>query len=120
MWGWRRTDLPNPDEPQDDDPRKYDAVLRRKTRRSVGWTLLRVGSDQLFAFIVFVVLARLLSPAEFGAFAIAQAFAEIGRAVAISGMVQNIVRAKRMSRALADTVFWTNMAMSIVLAITSS
>jgi O-antigen/teichoic acid export membrane protein len=117
MRGWRRIDLTNLDEPQDDDPRKYDAVLRKKTRRSVAWTLLRVVSDQLFAFIVFVVLARLLSPAEIGAFAIAQAFAEIGRAIAISGMVQNIVRAKRMSRALADTVFWTNMAMSIVLAL---
>jgi O-antigen/teichoic acid export membrane protein len=109
--------LKNLDEPQDDDPRKYDAALRRKTRRSVGWTLLRVASDQVFAFVVFVVLARLLTPAEIGAFAIAQAFAEIGRAVAISGMVQNIVRAKRMSRALADTVFWTNMAMSMVLAL---
>lgn len=112
-----RTDLKNPEEPQDDNPRRYDATLRRKTRRSVGWTLLRVASDQVFAFIVFVILARLLSPAEIGAFAIAQAFAEIGRAVAISGMVQNIVRAKRVTRALADTVFWTNMAMSTMLAL---
>jgi O-antigen/teichoic acid export membrane protein len=109
--------LTNLDEPRDDDPREYDGVLRRKTRRSIAWTLLRVASDQAFAFIVFVVLARLLSPAEIGAFAIAQAFSEIGRAIAISGMVQNVARAKWMSKALADTVFWTNMAMSIVLAL---
>src|SRR5262245_14976256 len=73
----------------DDDLELYDESLRRKTRWSILWTVVRIASDQVFSFVVFVVLARLLSPADFGAFALAMAFAEVTRVIAISGMVQN-------------------------------
>lgn len=112
----RRPELRQPTDPQDDGPSTYDDTLRRKTRGSILWTVLRILSDQVFAFVVFVVLARLLSPADFGIFAVAQAVAEIGRAVAIGGMVQNIPRAKKLTPALADTVFWSNLVSSLVLA----
>ncbi len=111
-----RSELRNPIDPFDDQPAIYDGILRKKTRWSILWTVLRILTDQVFAFIVFVVLARLLSPADFGIYAIAQAVAEIGRAIAITGMVQNIPRAKKLTPALADTVFWSNLATSLVLA----
>ncbi len=112
----RRSELRKPTDPDDDKPASYNDTLRRKTRWSILWTILRILSDQVFAFVVFVVLARLLSPADFGIYAIAQAVAEIGRAIAIGGMVQNIPRAKKLTPALADTVFWTNLVSSLVLA----
>src|SRR5512138_3496419 len=86
----RRFALRQPIESEDDEPQRYDADLRRKTRWSILWTVVRVGSDQVFSFIVFVILARLLSPREVGTFALAMAFAEVSRIVAIQGMVQNI------------------------------
>jgi O-antigen/teichoic acid export membrane protein len=103
--------------PSGDEPSLYDEDLRRKTRWSILWTVVRITSDQLFSFVVFVILARLLSPAEFGTFALAIAFSEISRVIAIGGMVQNIPRAKKLTPALADTVFWTNLAMSVVVAL---
>jgi O-antigen/teichoic acid export membrane protein len=112
----RRSELRQPIDPQDDRPSIYDDTLRRKTRGSVLWTVLRILSDQVFAFVVFVILARLLSPSDFGIYAIAQAVAEIGRAIAIGGMVQNIPRAKKLTPALADTVFWCNLVSSLALA----
>lgn len=113
----RRSELRKPIDPQDDSPAAYDGSLRRKTRWSILWTVIRILSDQVFAFVVFVVLARLLSPAEFGTYAIAQAVAEISRAIAIGGMVQNIPRARKLTPALADTVFWTNLTSSVILAL---
>ena len=62
----------------------FDGELRRKTRRSVGWTIARAVSDQFFSFVVFVLLAQLLSPADIGIFAMAYVFAEVGRIVATS------------------------------------
>ncbi|MEZ5831879.1 MAG: oligosaccharide flippase family protein [Dongiaceae bacterium] len=112
----RRSELRRPIDPEDDKPGLYDDKLKRKTRWSILWTVVRIASDQLFSFIVFVALARLLTPAEFGIYAIAQSVAELSRAVAIGGMVQNIPRAKKLTPALADTVFWTNMASSLFLA----
>ena len=75
----------------------YSEDLKKKTRSSIWWTVFRVASDQVFSFVVFVILARLLSPQEIGTFAIAIVFSEIGRVIAIEGMVQNIPRAKTMS-----------------------
>jgi len=103
-------------EPEDDEPGIYNEDLRKKTRWSILWTVVRIASDQMFSFVVFVILARLLSPREVGIFALAIAFSEVGRIIAIQGMVQNIPRAKRLTPELADTVFWTNLAMSIVVA----
>lgn len=101
----------------DDRPATYDNTLRKKTRWSILWTVVRILSDQVFSFIVFVILARLLSPAEFGVFAIAQAVAEIGRAIAFGGMAQNIPFAKKMTPTLADTVFWANLVSALILAV---
>src|SRR5687768_2179700 len=103
-------------EPEDDQPSLYNDDLRKKTRWSILWTVVRIASDQMFSFIVFVILARLLSPREIGTFAIAVAFTEVSRVIAIQGMVQNIPRAKKLTPELADTVFWTNLAMSVVVA----
>jgi O-antigen/teichoic acid export membrane protein len=103
-------------EPEDDEPSLYNEDLRQKTRWSILWTVVRIASDQMFSFVVFVILARLLSPREIGTFAIAMAFTEVSRVIAIQGMVQNIPRAKKLTPELADTVFWTNLAMSIAVA----
>lgn len=45
----------------------YSEDLKKKTRSSIWWTVSRVASDQVFSFVVFVILARLLSPQEIGA-----------------------------------------------------
>ena len=37
-------------------PDRFDAALRARSRDSIGWTVMRFLSDQLFSFIVFVVL----------------------------------------------------------------
>jgi O-antigen/teichoic acid export membrane protein len=106
-----------PTEPEDDEPSVYNEDLRKKTRGSILWTIVRIATDQMFSFVVFVILARLLSPHEIGIFALAMAFAEVSRVIAIQGMVQNIPRARKLTPGLADTVFWTNLAMSFVVAL---
>lgn len=103
-------------EAEPDEPSVYNEDLRKKTRWSILWTVVRIASDQMFSFVVFVILARLLSPSEVGTFALAMAFTEVSRVIAIQGMVQNIPRAKRLTPELADTVFWTNLAMSFAVA----
>jgi O-antigen/teichoic acid export membrane protein len=110
-----RAELTHHGEPE--EPSRYDSDLRMKTRWSILWTVVRITSDQSFSFVVFVILARLLSPHEFGIFALAIAFHEIGRVIAITGMVQNIPRAKKLTPALVDTVFWTNLGMAVFVAL---
>lgn len=95
---------------------EFDRELRGKTRRSIGWTITRTFSDQLFSFAVFVVLAQLLTPKELGVFAMAYVFAEVGRIIATSGLTQLIARAERIEPKFIDTIFWTNLAVAVVYA----
>jgi O-antigen/teichoic acid export membrane protein len=95
----------------------YSADLKKKTRTSILWTLVRIMSDQVFSFVIFVILARLLSPHEIGTFAIAYAFSEIGRIIATGGTVQSIARASTVTATLSDTVFWTNLGLALLMAL---
>lgn len=94
----------------------FDRALRGKTRRSIGWTTARTLSDQFFSFLVFVVLAQLLSRADIGLFAMAFVFAEVGRIVATGGLTQLIARAQRIDARFVDTVFWTNVGIALLYA----
>lgn len=100
-----------------DLPRRFDTNLRSQSKRSVGWTLLRFLSDQLFSFAVFVILARILSPADIGAFAIIAFTAEAFRILATAGLVQTIARADRLTPEFLDTIHRGQQAMALVSAL---
>lgn len=98
------------------EPEEPPGDLKRKTALSILWTIVRTGSDYLLSFLVFAVLARTLGPAAFGVFALAVAFAEFGRILPSSGLVNAIPRARRVSPEMADTVFWATLALACVIA----
>jgi O-antigen/teichoic acid export membrane protein len=91
--------------------------LKRKTAKSILWTIVRTGSDYLFSFVVFAVLARKLGPAEFGVFALAVAFAEFGKILPTAGLVNALSRARQVSAEMADTVFWATLGLSCLVAV---
>lgn len=95
----------------------YDGELRLKTRRAVGWSVARTASDQLFSFLVFLVLAQLLAKEDIGLFAMAYVFAEVGRIIATAGLTQIIARTDRIEPRLVDTIFWTNIGVATLYAL---
>ena len=97
-------------------PQRPLADLKQKTAASILWTIVRTGSDYLLSFVVFAVLARTLGPAAFGVFALALAFAEFGRVLPSTGLVSALSRARQVSPEMADTVFWSTFALSLVIA----
>jgi len=101
---------------RESEPQGPPADLKRKTAVSILWTIVRIGSDHFLSFVVFAVLARTLGPAAFGVFALAVAFAEFGRVLPSTGLVSALSRAKHVSPEMADTVFWSTFALSVVVA----
>ena len=89
--------------------------LKRKTVASIGWTLAKVASDQGFSFLVFVALARLLNPHDMGVFALALVVAELGRLLAGAGLGDAVVRVPVLDPELADSVFWVNLGLALLL-----
>lgn len=90
--------------------------LTNRAAGAVGWSMLRFGGDQLFGFIVFAALARRLEPAVFGVFVIGLAVVEVGKIIAQGGLVSSLYRVPEITPRLADTVFWANLAMAIMVA----
>lgn len=81
--------------------------------------MLRFASDQLFSFLVFVVLARLLSPSDLGAFALMAIFAEVFRTLTSAGLIQTVAREPELTPAFTDTIYraqlWTSVAACVLV-----
>ena len=86
-----------------------NADLKRRTFLSVVWTAVRVASTNGMSFVVFSVLARILSPHDFGIFALASLLVEFTRVVSSVGLGDAVVRSKTLDLAFADTAFWANV-----------
>jgi len=97
-------------------PARFDDGLRARSRSSIGWTITRFLSDQIFSFVVFVILARLLTQADIGAFAVMAVTAEAFRIIATAGLVQTIARKKELSPAFLDTIYRSQQAFSFISA----
>lgn len=89
--------------------------LQRQTTRGVLWHLSEKIGLQVSRFIVTVILARLLTPADFGLigmimviFAIAQVFVE-------AGLGSAYIQKKEVSPIDANTIFFTNLLMSALM-----
>jgi O-antigen/teichoic acid export membrane protein len=92
------------------------AELKKKTALSVLWSVIRVAWSTVATFIIFVVLARILGPGDFGTFALASLFVEIGRVLAYAGLGDAVTRQLDLDEELADTAFWATIAFSAIVA----
>ncbi|EJU12661.1 polysaccharide biosynthesis protein [Sphingomonas sp. LH128] len=95
-----------------------ESRLSRRAAGAVGWSIVRFGGDQVFAFVIFAALAHRLDPATFGVFIVGLAVAEVGKIIAQGGLVSSLYRAPEITARLADTVFWGNLGMALLVAIT--
>jgi O-antigen/teichoic acid export membrane protein len=92
----------------------YDKGLKAKTRRSIGWLLGETVVEQIFSFLIFVLMARVLPMEDLGTFAIIFVIMDIGRTVAMAGVFQRVARAKDLSPMQLDTIFWINVALGLL------
>lgn len=84
-----------------------------QAKQGVVWTFLQQFSVQLINFVVQIVLARILLPADFGLIAMITIFIAIGQSLSDSGMTSSLIRSKDNTERDYGTVFITNLAVSI-------
>lgn len=89
--------------------------IKKKIVSGVFWQgLERVGSYGI-SFIVSIVLARRLSPEEFGVIAIMMVFITLSNVFIDSGFSTALIQKKDMEEADCCSVFYINIVMSFVL-----
>lgn len=91
------------------------SMEKHKTITSVCWKLLERGGNQSIQLVVQIVMARMLTPKEFGALAIMLVFINIGNVIVTSGMSTALVQSKEVDDSDFSTVFWMSLGASTVL-----
>lgn len=98
-------------------------TLRRKAVHGAKWTTLQQVIGQLVDFTVFILLARLLGPDDFGLVAMAAVIIAFMGPFVSQGLGAAIVQRSELERAHLDAAFWANLflgvALCIVLIVTS-
>jgi len=74
----------------------------------------RQGS-QLITFIIYVILARLLSPREFGLIAMVMVFGRFAYIFAEMGFAGALIQKQDLEQEQSSSVFWLNIMVGLLL-----
>lgn len=89
--------------------------LRDKTVKGVGWNSVDRIANYGIGFVIGIVLARLLSPEEYGLIGIIGIFTAIFNIILDSGLSTALIRKHGATDTDYCTVFWTNLILSCIL-----
>ena len=92
-----------------------DINLREKTVKGVGWSAADNLSQHAVTFLVSIVLARLLTPDDYGLIGIVTIFTLVSQALINAGFTSALIRKKDATDDDYNTVFIVNLGMSILL-----
>src|SRR5690625_896987 len=90
------------------------ASLKSQASKGVIWTAAERFGQQLIQAVIFVILARLLTPEDFGLIAMIMIFFAVSQSFIDSGMGQALIRLKEITDEDRSTVFWFNLLISLL------
>ena len=89
--------------------------LKSKTAHGIGWSLADNVASQGITFLVGLVLARLLTPEEYGLIGIITIFIAVFNSLVDSGFSNALIRKDDVDETDYGTVFISNLALSVLL-----
>jgi len=89
--------------------------LKDLTVKGVGWTAADTISRYGISFVVSIILARLLSPDEYGLIGILTIFINVSNVIIDGGFTNAIIRKQNAKDVDYCTVFYINLAISAIL-----
>jgi PST family polysaccharide transporter len=92
-----------------------DGGLQRRVARGLTWTVADIWGRQLLNLLVFIVLARLLTPDDFGVVALAAVFVSFAQLIVDQGLGDALIQRQSLTRQHIDTAFWAAVLTSLML-----
>ena len=89
--------------------------LKHKTVKGVGWSAVDNVAQYGVTFIVSIVLARLLSPDDYGLIGLTAIFTAVCNTLINAGFTTALIRKKDVTDEDYNTVFIVNLVMSLLL-----
>ena len=91
--------------------------LKNKAVKGVAWSFVDNIANSGITFLVGLVLARLLSPAEYGIMAMIAIFIAVSNSIIDSGFSNALIRKIEIKQIDYNTVFFFNLFVSFILYI---
>ena len=88
--------------------------LKSKTIRGAAWTGVERIANQMVGFVVSIVLARLLVPADYGVVGMLSVFLSVSQLFINAGFSSALIQKKDRTDADFSTVYWCNLTISLV------
>lgn len=85
--------------------------LKRQTIKGVAWNAINTISNRVLFFIVGVILARLLTPADYGMITMVTVFTAVLQIFTDGGLGLALIRKQDRTEYDTATVFWYNLIM---------
>ena len=89
--------------------------LNKVTGKNVKWSFIESISLKLVGFVLSIILARLLTPADFGILAIVNVFYLLVHLFIDGGLKEALIQKKHATDTDYSTMFWLNLAMALIL-----
>lgn len=92
--------------------------LKGKTKNGLYWSFFNQFSNYGMNFIVGIVMARLLSPSDFGITALPAVFMAIASTIQDGGLANALIRKKEVTNKDLSTTFYYSICLGVVLYLT--
>lgn len=89
--------------------------LRSKTITGLKWSFTDSLANHAILFLVGIVLARLLSPTEYGIIGMITVFIAVSDTIVNSGLSSALIRKRNCTEQDYNTVFYTNIALGVLM-----
>ena len=89
--------------------------LRHKTLKGTIWSFAERFTSQGIHFLVMIIIARRLSPKEFGLIGMLAIFLAVAQSLIDSGFSQALIRKQNRTDTDKNTVFYFNIVVSSIL-----
>ncbi len=89
--------------------------IKNKAVKGIGWSIVDNISGSGITFIVGIILARILSPAEFGVIGILTILIAVSNSIVDSGFSNALIRKKNANEIDYNTVFYVNVVLGGVM-----
>ena len=91
--------------------------IKSKTVQGIFWSSIERFSVQGVQFVVMIVMARLLTPHDYGLVGMLAIFLAVSQSLIDSGFSQALIRKQNRTEMDNNTVFYFNIIVGIVLYI---
>jgi PST family polysaccharide transporter len=93
--------------------------IKKKTIQGIFWAAIQNWGSQAGSLLVFLILARLLSPRDFGLVALANVFITFTQLFLEQGFAAVLIQRQNIEAEHINTAFWTQIIIACLLTIVS-